>query len=125
MNEDKELKERIGKDNPFKVPEGYFENLTSDIMNNIPDDSGQANTSLPLWSRVKPWFYMAAMFCGILFSARIFIHKSATDTIPAPDMSAAYEEEFLPNSLIDPIGNQTMMDDYSLYVYINSNTEEE
>ena len=31
------LKERFGKQNPFKVPEGYFDHLTEKIMENLPE----------------------------------------------------------------------------------------
>lgn len=31
------LKERFGKENPFKVPEGYFDHLTEKIMENLPE----------------------------------------------------------------------------------------
>lgn len=31
------LKERFGKQNPFKVPEGYFDHLTERIMENLPE----------------------------------------------------------------------------------------
>ena len=31
------LKERFGKENPFMVPEGYFDHLTERIMENLPE----------------------------------------------------------------------------------------
>jgi len=31
------LKERFGKENPFKVPEGYFDHLTERIMENLQE----------------------------------------------------------------------------------------
>lgn len=31
------LKERLGKENPFKVPDGYFDHLTERIMENLPE----------------------------------------------------------------------------------------
>lgn len=31
------LKERFGKENPFKVPDGYFDHLTERIMENLPE----------------------------------------------------------------------------------------
>ena len=31
------LKERFGKQNPFKVPDGYFDHLTEKIMENLPE----------------------------------------------------------------------------------------
>ena len=31
------LKERFGKENPFKVPDGYFDHLTERIMEKLPE----------------------------------------------------------------------------------------
>ena len=31
------MKERFGKENPFKVPDGYFDHLTERIMENLPE----------------------------------------------------------------------------------------
>ena len=31
------LKERFGKENPFNVPDGYFDHLTERIMDNLPE----------------------------------------------------------------------------------------
>ena len=31
------LKERFGKENPFKIPDGYFDHLTERIMENLPE----------------------------------------------------------------------------------------
>ena len=33
MKEEDILLKKLGKENSFKVPDGYFENLTSEIMN--------------------------------------------------------------------------------------------
>lgn len=32
MNEELDIIKKCGKENPFKVPEGYFENFTSNLM---------------------------------------------------------------------------------------------
>ena len=35
MKEEDILLKKLGKENSFKVPDGYFENLTSEVMNNF------------------------------------------------------------------------------------------
>ena len=37
MNEVDFLKTTFGKDNPYKVPEGYFENIEKRVMDNLPE----------------------------------------------------------------------------------------
>ena len=37
MKEEDTLLKKIGKEHSFKVPDGYFENLTSEVMNKLPE----------------------------------------------------------------------------------------
>lgn len=36
-NDELYLKQKVGNRNPFRVPEGYFEQLTEQVMNNLPE----------------------------------------------------------------------------------------
>lgn len=73
MKEEKELFQKIGKENPFKVPEGYFENLTQQVMERLPEKEPQPTQEISMWERVKPWVYMAAMFVGLMFTVQVFV----------------------------------------------------
>ena len=37
MKEEDILLKKLGKENSFKGPDGYFENLTSEVMNKLPE----------------------------------------------------------------------------------------
>ncbi len=51
--------------NPFKVPENYFAQFNEEIMNLLPEKEFVAPRPVPMWDRVRPWVYMAAMFIGL------------------------------------------------------------
>lgn len=51
--------------NPFKVPENYFAQFNEEIMNLLPEKELATPRAVPMWDRVKPWVYMAAMFIGL------------------------------------------------------------
>jgi hypothetical protein len=72
MNKNKLNLEEIAKVDPFKVPEGYFEGLTGDIMSNLPECVREEPVKMNLWLRVQPWLYMAAMFVGISLMISVF-----------------------------------------------------
>ena len=55
----------IDKSNPFKTPDGYFEQLTSNIMDQLPETVPAPVVRVTLMDRVKPWLYMAAVFAGL------------------------------------------------------------
>lgn len=119
MKEDTELKKKIGKENPFKVPEGYFENIVPEIMKQLPEAEAQESVEITMWERVKPWVYMVAMFCGLMFGLRVMMmDKPVNKEINTDNVSMADSLEGIPDEYIDPILDQTMMDDYTLYMYL-------
>lgn len=111
--EETDLLKRCGTENPFTVPEGYFERFTEQLMEKLPEREVQPAPKLTLWTRVKPWVYMAAMFCGLMLSVRMFVGEKQS---PAASETIDFTE--VPDEYIDPIVNQTMMDDYTLYQYL-------
>jgi hypothetical protein len=60
-------------ENPFKVPEGYFEGLTNQVMVQLPERAGESLKAASVWKRMEPWVYMAAMFIGIALMIRLFV----------------------------------------------------
>ena len=117
MKEDTNLKQRFGTENHFTVPENYFENLVPNIMEQLPEVEAEPATPIRLWDRVKPWMYMAAMFCGLFFTIRAVV---GTGT-PSSSNEMLTEEQFseLPDEYIDPVLDRMMVDDYTLYVYLS------
>lgn len=114
--EETDLLKRCGTENPFTVPEGYFERFTEQLMEKLPEREAQPAPKLTLWTRVKPWVYMAAMFCGLMLSVRTFVGEKQSQSPAAISGTTDFTE--VPDEYIDPIVNQTMMDDYTLYQYL-------
>lgn len=114
--EETDLLNRCGTENPFTVPEGYFERFTEQLMEKLPEREAQPAPRLTLWTRVKPWVYMAAMFCGLMLSVRMFVGEKQSQSPAAISGTTDFTE--VPDEYIDPIVNQTMMDDYTLYQYL-------
>lgn len=80
MKEEDELLKKCGTKNPFMVPEGYFDNFSKELMNKLPEkeQTSTPQETITTWQRIKPWIYMAAMFCGLMFSVRVIVgDKSA------------------------------------------------
>lgn len=121
MKEDDKLQKMIGTENPFRVPDGYFENLTSEVMNRLPEKekASTVRKEPTTWEKVRPWLYMTAMFIG----AALIIRVASTDHKPAVDRVAAEESE-TEIEYINMAVDNSMLDDYSLYVYLaDSNAE--
>lgn len=58
MKEEDEILRKVGTGNAFKVPEGYFENLTSEVMDKLPEQKQPAfEVKEPTkWDKLKPLF---------------------------------------------------------------------
>lgn len=123
MKEEDKLLKKVGTGNSFSVPDGYFEHLTSEVMNKLPEQQAPqfATKEVTKWDRVKPWVYMAAMFAGAALIIRVASYNpnpfedkqvAATETVAGADSEVVYD------GYIDYAVNQSMMDDYSLYVYL-------
>ncbi len=118
IKEEEKLLERCGKKNPFVVPEGYFEHFADHLMEQLPEPTPQELPEIGVWQRMKPWVYMAAMFCGLMLSVRIFV--GSPDERHSGRQSEAMESAELTDEYIDPIVKQAMMDDYTLYQYLTA-----
>lgn len=88
MKEEKDIKMKYGTGNHFTVPEGYFEHLTSNIMENLPDmpvreplQRSRSTTSLLKWSMRICSYAAAACLCGaILFGTTQLMEKKHMPT---------------------------------------------
>lgn len=117
MKEEDKLLKKLGTDNPFTVPEGYFENLTSEIMSKLPEKEIIEEKMPTMWERFKPWAYMAAMFVG----AALIIQVASYNPNPFENkiVSAENETDVISDDYLDYSLNQAMLDDYALYVYLS------
>ena len=73
MKQEDYLKEKYGQDSGMRVPEGYFADLQQKVMESLPPyQSAPPKPQLSRWQRVKPYVYLAAMFCGIWLMMKVF-----------------------------------------------------
>ncbi len=106
-NEELYLKERVGQKNPFRTPEGYFDQFTANIMAQLPER--QPMESKPVAKKVampiRHWFYAAACVAALVVTAVSF-HFHEVD---APQQVAASE------SYIDEAADYAMLDNMDIY----------
>ena len=112
MGKEDNILMKVGTQNPFRVPENYFEDFTQELMNKLPEKEPMQRLSEPtLWQRVKPWVYMAAMFVGIMLSVRIFVGEPQKEKFPISLAEAA----MLSTEEWETLVRRTSIDDYALY----------
>lgn len=73
MKQEEQLISTYGKDSGMKVPEGYFPELEKHILNSLPPyPKARKAPAMSAWQRMKPYVYLAAMFCGIWLMMKVF-----------------------------------------------------
>ena len=124
MKEEDKLLKKIGTENPFRVPEGYFEGFTSDLMSRLPEkEKTDIHREPTTWEKVRPWLYMAAMFIGAALIIRVASPGESVSNGQQQQQIAADESD-IEREYIRTARENTMMDDYSLYVYLSDENAE-
>lgn len=123
MKEEENILKKLSSTNSFKVPEGYFENFTTDLMSKLPEKENVDVTVQPsMWTKIRPYLYMAAMFIGAALIIQVAsFHLS--DTEKKADDSVA-EKEQVQDQMLDAAVDRAMLDDYALYVYLNESSHD-
>ena len=117
MKEEDKLISKYGKDSGMRVPEGYFADLEKNILQSLPPyPQKPAVTDLSRWHRVKPYVYLAAMFCGIWLMMKVF--HTATQPL---NMSL----ENPPAALVEMLDNGMDFDNHYLPYSSEWNSEDE
>lgn len=68
----------IEKNNPFKVPENYFQNFNEEIMNKLPEKKVQKKI-VPLWRSAGKWIAAAAVVTGIAILGTNYMDNHSPD----------------------------------------------
>ena len=99
---------------PFTVPEGYFDNLTQNIMASLPEQESIYSTTIKVtpWMRIRPYLYAAAAFAGIFFCIKAAVGITSSENAQMADIqeTTIYSDEY-----IDSFLETAMIDDYTLY----------
>ena len=115
MGKEDNILRKVGTKNPFQVPDHYFEEVVQEVMARLPEKAPVQPIPEPTtWQRIKPWIYMAAMFCGIMLSVRIFVGEPKKDECP---ISQAEAEALLDEDW-ENLMRRTFRDDYETYQFL-------
>ncbi len=121
MKEEDLLRKQFGNTNPFRVPEGYFEHLSQQIMDRLPaQEIVLPARKVTMWHRLRP-YSVAAAVCAVVFGVGILgMQKFGTSSSQSVDMFSNNEEY-----TIDQVVDYAMVDNVTMYSYISSQNAED
>ena len=114
MNEEEYLRTRMGNKNPFSVPEGYFEQLTAQVMERLPE---KKPAKVATMKHLRPWLYAAACLCVGVFIAAIAFNRQSEDLQGQQQMANVGQENvnYYSDSYIDEAADYAMIDNQEIY----------
>lgn len=123
MNKQNDILSIINRQSGLTVPPGYFENFAAKMSESLPvrdELEHPAAVILPsptLWTRVRPYVYLAAMFAGVWCMLKMFVIMSgASDPSTGIDRNpilaeAIGSENFINDFIIDDINQWDLIDE--------------
>ena len=112
MNEDLYIKSRMGDKNPFRVPEGYFDNFAADLMQKLPEKEKPVKKGLIV--RLRPLMYAAACLMVAIFTAAVFFSH---DDAATPEVASISQPV---DSYVDEAADYLMADNMDIYACLTS-----
>ena len=113
-NEEREIRERFGKLNHFTVPEGYFERLTQQVMERVPEQETKRARTVPMWRK-----YRVAIVAFAVFGVGVYRQLNSPGNQPA--MPLSMDNSYANNSsfLFDEMVDYTMIDSDIIYASLS------
>ena len=90
-NEEKRIREADGNRNPFRVPEGYFEQFDERLMAALPET--RTRQSRTVWLVPRLWRYAAALLVVAGLGTALYLGNPGERPLAADTEEEFYNEE--------------------------------
>lgn len=124
MKKDNDILSRVGRNDGFAVPEGFFEAFAAKMEASLPENPAAEKplTVIPprtFWQRIRPYTYMAAMFAGVWCMVKMFSMLGTGNVDLSIDnneilSSALSDDTFIYEYLRDDVSGREVLEDMYL-----------
>ncbi len=112
MNDEERIKERFGKEQPFRVPEGYFDHFASQFISQLPErEARQIKLRPSRWQQWRPWAAAAAFIGVVAVGATLWLGHSEQQPIDTFADTSAQKVEYT----LDQAADYAMLDNQEIY----------
>ena len=119
MNEEKYIEEKVGRRNPFQVPEGYFDHLADQVMASLPERQPVADAPKARRVTLRPLYYAAAAVCAFVIS--VVVWQSFPETSQPMPVQASVSSQDLSDDDFEEAADYLMLDNYDIYACLTEN----
>jgi len=107
VNEETYLSERVGRENHFQVPEGYFDRFAEQLMQQLPERTAKKVA-------LRKWLYAAASVAVVTVMALTLIPERQ-------DEQQAVADTMTDSSYMEEAVDYAMMDNVEIYACLADN----
>lgn len=122
MNEEIYIQEKVGKRNPFRVPDGYFDGLAAQIMQSLPEQQPKRRAKSVF---MRPVFYAAASVCALLVAGAAWMWHPSSEASSAGPVQASVvsqpQQQDTGEGYFDEAADYMMLDNHEIYAYLAEN----
>lgn len=118
-NEEIDIMKRFGNQNHFSVPEGYFDRLTEQVMERLPERELHLVKKAPLWRRYRVAFVAAACTLFAFFGVGIYRQLSFADKPASTRLSADNSYVSSESYTFDEMADYAMIDSDVIYASLS------
>ena len=113
------LRKQFGHTDPFRVPDGFFDSIADQIIEQLPEKKAEVIPMKTAARRfLRPWMGVAACLAVVVLlalSAGMWKHEQNHENM----VTAAKTYATQGDSDIDVITDYTMMDNEDIYAYVS------
>jgi len=111
MEEEKYVREKLGQKNPFCVPDGYFEQLTLNVMSQLPEEKATV-VEMPKRRRwLRPLVAAAACAAVMMVGVTAWQHRSDAQQTEQQTVVAQTQSD----DYFDHLADYAMVDNEDIY----------
>lgn len=123
MNKEvKELEQKFGKRIPFRVPDNYFDNFTSELMEKLPNTEGRViRMQTTIWHRLRPTMIVAATVLAAAFCVNFYFNRADHNNLKQANKQVIGNTQQSSYSAFDQAADYTMLDNEQIYAYVSEN----
>ncbi len=123
MKKEEELKKMFGRENPFSVPDDYFDGFADKMQKVIGEEAFAPQTTVQterctLFVRVKPYLYLAALFAGLYFSINVVKNRQSIANKSKVETVAATNSTNSEDAYIEEVCEYAGIDEDHIYAYV-------
>lgn len=104
------IRQKMGRNNPFSTPDGYFEHFTDRMMEKLPEN----NRKPAIIRYLRPLLY-AAVFTGVIVLSATILMKDSTEQTQQQIATTTIESS---DTYFDDAVDYAMVDNQDIYAYL-------